>query len=1096
MTLLGQQHQEILQQLLSCVQEMRRSTDGKRIVVLRGSSGVGKSQIVRCLYEALRQGEEQPAYWPPLPEVVRATGAGVDPLAARKKLGPNVTDFRWEEGALPSFTWWSFECQRLSQGDLLTWQQSWSELFLHALPAGLSLALRDPAVRRRRAVKRLLPTLARDVVNHGSEEAAQELAKLVIKEGVPFLGLALDWARSARDAVRQGRTDRSLLESDVTYGGLPEVRLKAGAQREGQLLGSLAAKALPAILVVEDAHWMGPDLKKLLDTAISSSPSRSVLVILTAWPDVPNSELDGWVNWAETLNLASVFDIRPLLPSDLMQLAQEAIPDMEPSTAQMISSRFQNPLAMLMFLHSDYFERLRRNPDLDSLSTEDLLVIPHEVRDMYSLVFAELGPGARSSLTELASVLPPGWGRFPFPLKTALAALEAPDRGKHVVDALIRANNAYIAVYSCDVGLSRFTEDISVDILQEEVGANRWRSSLARAAKVASDGLRIAHLAEGLSGASPEWQSLAIWRNAIALNSEYTEIDPRAQVIELGARISRAPDEDIASLCEELADVLEAFDHGDEQANVVRFLAARRALTTANGGIASHRLTSVLVREIQRSESPIAELAWRAYREHGLALIQRGRWKTAIVWLNRALDSPGLPSLAASHFVRVARGVAEAALGDYDSAIVDFESGWESFSTRANGFGRCGIRLHWGSSLYMVDRLSEAERQGKAALQEPNITRQQELSAWELLASISEQQGAWDSYLNAQGYILSLRTGLDWDTHLVQMNRVRAFFKLGMRTDAVGAARTAMDFAPEQRQLRRWHEISQWLIQEQLPDDAAEIDVLLFERGIRGWGFSQLTWMLSTALQAGHLVNAVPIAVAAMKAKDDVDHVALRDWIVAVCEALLERGDASQARIIVNNWVKHARESVHLSDLLALYRDFDEPKLRYAIGSSLQGLVTDDRECDSTASTFGLACLVAQRHMRGERRRQFCSQAAGILEERHDEEAISEAAGIAVILLRLQAAEPALAMGALVRYWPTEPTGSDGHSLGLAVLRWVCEDRLGGPALATESEVAAGVAGRSEIDQSEALAAIRRTSPSLLLRNLMEGVIRLGLAEI
>ena len=66
------------------------NVEAPRVVVLRGSSGVGKNRIVREFYDRMRSVQTS-AYWPELSGVERTTAAGADAMACRKEIAPRGT---------------------------------------------------------------------------------------------------------------------------------------------------------------------------------------------------------------------------------------------------------------------------------------------------------------------------------------------------------------------------------------------------------------------------------------------------------------------------------------------------------------------------------------------------------------------------------------------------------------------------------------------------------------------------------------------------------------------------------------------------------------------------------------------------------------------------------------------------------------------------------------------------------------------------------------------------------------------------------------------------------------------------------------------
>ncbi len=100
-----------------------------RVVILEGPSGIGKSRIVREFYRALCRdleggprregdapsGDGRRPYWPELEEGTRSDGVSVDPLPARKFMGPAHEGFTWVPEAEPAFAWWDLQCERIDR---------------------------------------------------------------------------------------------------------------------------------------------------------------------------------------------------------------------------------------------------------------------------------------------------------------------------------------------------------------------------------------------------------------------------------------------------------------------------------------------------------------------------------------------------------------------------------------------------------------------------------------------------------------------------------------------------------------------------------------------------------------------------------------------------------------------------------------------------------------------------------------------------------------------------------------------------------------------------------------------------------------------
>ena len=139
--MLGDAHWTVVDALSSTLRLLCSGDSAQaRVVVLEGHSGTGKSRVVREFYRRLQADQTAPTYWPELAEGVQGNvGAGVDPLADRKKLGPSANGFVWPAGALPAFLWWTFNCDRMQHGDLLDGvAQARAEISAHLIPAAIA----------------------------------------------------------------------------------------------------------------------------------------------------------------------------------------------------------------------------------------------------------------------------------------------------------------------------------------------------------------------------------------------------------------------------------------------------------------------------------------------------------------------------------------------------------------------------------------------------------------------------------------------------------------------------------------------------------------------------------------------------------------------------------------------------------------------------------------------------------------------------------------------------------------------------------------------------------------------------------------------
>ena len=73
----------------------------------------------------------------------------------------------------------------------------------------------------------------------------------------------------------------------------------AGAEL-AEAIRSLTAKGLPGIVVIEDMHLMGPELRSLLTVLSEPDLKRPVMVIGTAWPEgMVEDDFEQWHSYMQ-----------------------------------------------------------------------------------------------------------------------------------------------------------------------------------------------------------------------------------------------------------------------------------------------------------------------------------------------------------------------------------------------------------------------------------------------------------------------------------------------------------------------------------------------------------------------------------------------------------------------------------------------------------------------------------------------------------------------------------------------------------------------------------------------------------------------------
>lgn len=473
---LGEQHAAIARSVLYRIERVAAGdAAAPRVMLLTGEQGLGKSRIVREVYGALQRRQGAPAYWPALPAEPGADPAsegGRDPLAQRKRLGPEGREFHREGRSLPSFTWWSFNCDRLSDDGL-------SDVVSQARP---HLALHFPfashAASQRRGVLANLSRSQAKALEHarevGTEAFLEAMGKVLEKTGgeVPGLGLALEWVGGGVRAAQRHAETRRLIEEDASFGGRATASRRAEGRLFAECLRSMSAPGMPAVAVVEDAHLMDEGLAEFLDRFAQREQCCPTVVVATAWPQAATdrSPCARWIQACDTTGNLHRVTVPSLPQRDLQTMVLTAAPDADPADTVAITERFTTPLSLQLFLGLAETRRVvegtRGRLPVEEL---DLDHIPFDIRSLYDRRLAEWSPDMRVALQCAAASLPDGWRVGPFVDDVVAAAAdragvaEAPD----VAGGLRRARDVGLLVQADEGRSVAFRESLVTDLLRE-----------------------------------------------------------------------------------------------------------------------------------------------------------------------------------------------------------------------------------------------------------------------------------------------------------------------------------------------------------------------------------------------------------------------------------------------------------------------------------------------------------------------------------------------------------------------------------------------------------------------------------------------------
>ena len=328
---MGPAHNLAVEVLLDRLRRLQGGEPLPRVVVLRAESGVGKTRVVREVYNRLRREHPVDAnglgYWPPLPVTTPGLGGFGERMPVRKWIGPDLdawinpdrADVVRGRDMLPTFYWWAVACERRPDSGIVDVSQELNrQLQAHApfLVRAWKKAV-EPVDRYAAWVKEQWPTLRTEGLKQGGIESLSAwLSSANIL--VPGVGPATDIAIASGMAWWR----RHALNREIRAGGDLHDPGVAPASIAEQL-ARFGHPQIPLILAVEDMHLMGSGLAALLAMLAQPNPGWPVLVIGTAWPGGEDeSEYGTWIADATRGNpghapLAEVVDLAGLDPDSL-----------------------------------------------------------------------------------------------------------------------------------------------------------------------------------------------------------------------------------------------------------------------------------------------------------------------------------------------------------------------------------------------------------------------------------------------------------------------------------------------------------------------------------------------------------------------------------------------------------------------------------------------------------------------------------------------------------------------------------------------------------------------------------------------------------
>ncbi len=390
--LVGARHIQLAEKL---AKEVTREGAGFRVYVLEGPSGVGKSRVIREIYASLIGQPSWAGYWPDTVEQLGTTQEN------RKILGAGRAPITWKPNEDPRFLWWDFQCE-------LGYDQSPSSavasfapyLERHAAPlaVGLSRSLGLPA-EVLQVIRSRWATLLQRLATEGISEAREVLLDWIGLGGIPGLEPLFRALTGTAAWLHDRRSRMARRVSDI----IVDVNASDPATGIAGAIVSMTAGKLPAVVAIEDLHWMGSDTGMLLGRL--ADMNADVTVLATAWPEGAERR-----HYRDFLGAAGTSVERlPLRePSDLeaARIVQAVAPSTARTDAQMIAQHWANPLAMLSLLSLPKVQRRIAAQNGRAKWGREMTAFPRTPVELAKLRLREMQPSAEGALVWSAGALP------------------------------------------------------------------------------------------------------------------------------------------------------------------------------------------------------------------------------------------------------------------------------------------------------------------------------------------------------------------------------------------------------------------------------------------------------------------------------------------------------------------------------------------------------------------------------------------------------------------------------------------------------------------------------------------------------------------
>lgn len=352
--LYGQAHKKNIEKIIELFNEVCVESSKSKFILLEGESGVGKSRIIREVYNKLRKLRND-EYWPEVvEEKVDESTRYSDPFAGRKIVGPSSQGFVWNADVLPTFGWWQFNCDRTSyDGTIDSVAQAKALSEAHLLPLSLAVADRKKPSDKIKEKLNELPKYLR----------GQSLNILLDVGSICFMLPPLGFLTQAIKDVfghldnMQKRDD--LLRTDVSIESRVEQIRYVNSGMVSEVICAASSIEIPSVIVIEDMHLMDDNLLYFIQSCLKKN--NHILIIGTSWPEYRKESTYGI--WRDKENI-DVIKVQSPDAIELIPLVQEYAPCTSNDVALRVASKMCNPLLLKLELSSQAIQRsIKSNSD-------------------------------------------------------------------------------------------------------------------------------------------------------------------------------------------------------------------------------------------------------------------------------------------------------------------------------------------------------------------------------------------------------------------------------------------------------------------------------------------------------------------------------------------------------------------------------------------------------------------------------------------------------------------------------------------------------------------------------------------------------------